>query len=382
MVYASAEVASVAVLVGEQLVAQLYLVVEEVYGVVLQLVGGIERRDGGLAVGRELSGEVDGVERSGESDGAVGVTGNLTDEALGERVHEVEVGAVGEDVEVDELACRRDIAVDMCLCVLAVGGDGVDVDLLLVAVPVDEGAERSHASVFEGEVVDAQVGVGSHLTEGCADEGVARGLAAEVDGVEVDEVEDIGHVDILQVYVYGVAAIGGGGAVDADVLLSVGAVEGKLVEVGVLVVVDDVGGFHLPRLVVHDDVRGLHLDMCLRLAAQVLVEVGDGVELSALGTLLTEVVPAQRGSQVVVGGMGQQLPVHHVAVARHLRHRHLALQRVAGRGDADIRVAVVAVVVGQLLHSGIELQGVHGIVHHGMELERTVQRGVHAEEAL
>ena len=202
--------------------------------------------------------------------------------------------------EVDELACRRHVAVDVCLCVLAVGGDGVDVDLLLVAVPVDEGAECSHASVFEGEVVDVQVGVGSHLTEGCADEGVARGLAAEVDGVEVDEVEDIGHVDILQVYVYGIAAIGGGGAVDADVLLSVGAVEGELVEVGVLVVVDDVGGFHLPRLVVHDDVRGLHLDVRLGLAAQVLVEVGDGVDLSALGTLLTEVVPAQRGSQVVV----------------------------------------------------------------------------------
>ena len=355
MVDASGEVALVAVLVGEQLVAQLYLVVEEVYGVVLQLVGGIERCDGGLAVGRELTGEVDGVERSGESDGAVGMTGNLADEALGERVHEVEVGAVGEDVEVDELACRRHVAVDVCLCVLAVVGDGVDVDLLLLAVPVDEGVECSHASVFEGEVVDAQVGVGSHLTEGCADEGVARCLAAEVDGVEVDQVEDIGHVDILQVYVYGVADIRRGGAVDDDVLLSVGAMERKLVEVGVLVVVDDVGGLHLPRLVVHDDVRGLHLDMCLGLAEQVVVERGDGVELSALGTLLTEVVPAQRGSQVVVGGMGQQLPVHHVAVARHLRHRHLALQRVAGRGDADIRVAVVAAVVGELLDSGIEL---------------------------
>ena len=148
---------------------------------------------------------------------------HLTEEALGEVVHEVNIGAVGADV-----------------------------DLLVLRVPLHVGMEHSHAPLFELEVVDAEVGAGGELVEQSTSLGLAGGLAAELYGVEVDEFEDIAHLYLVQVDGEEVVPLGRGNAVDDDVLFA--PAHHEVVYQQAVFVVDDVGGLHVPRAFVEDDV--------------------------------------------------------------------------------------------------------------------------------
>ena len=101
----------------------------------------------------------------------------MRDERLGERVHEVEVGAVSRDAEVDILFGWRHIALNKGHGLRSVVGCGVDVDLFLVLVPVDPCSEDAHPSVFELEVIDSEVGKGIGFVEGRGEKSLARCLA-------------------------------------------------------------------------------------------------------------------------------------------------------------------------------------------------------------
>ena len=73
------------------------------------------------------------------------------------------------------------------------------VDLFLVGIPVNVGVEHTHASVFEEEVVDVELGIGAHLAERRHDDGSSRCVAVELHGVEVDEVEHVFHIHGVEV---------------------------------------------------------------------------------------------------------------------------------------------------------------------------------------
>ena len=114
-------------------------------------------------------------------------------------MHKVEVGAPCVDGQVYVVAVGRYVSVDVGGGLGAVVCGGVDVYLLVLLVPVHAGVERAHASVLELEVVDLQVGKGVGAVIDVGEESLARCLAREGYGVEVDQVQYVGHLDALQV---------------------------------------------------------------------------------------------------------------------------------------------------------------------------------------
>ena len=104
---------------------------------------------------------------------------NVGYERLGERVHEVEVGAACRDAEVDIFFGGRHIALNIGHGLRSVVGCCVDVDLFLVLIPVDTGNEGAHPSVFKLEFIDGEVGKGIGFVEGRGEKSLAGCLARE-----------------------------------------------------------------------------------------------------------------------------------------------------------------------------------------------------------
>ena len=74
MVNGSRQIAHVVVLVVDAQAVEQYLVIDERQAVVAQGVGGVERRDGGMAVDAQSASQVDGVKGPGQSQVAVAVS--------------------------------------------------------------------------------------------------------------------------------------------------------------------------------------------------------------------------------------------------------------------------------------------------------------------
>ena len=228
------------------------------------------------------------------------MTVHTTDEAIHKGAGEVEVGAVGFDVQVDEVAFGRHIALDVCLSVRTVIGSSEDVYLFLFFVPRNLCVKGSHATVFELEVVDRQSPVGLEVAEEIAQAAAACGLAAEGHGIEIDEVEDVFNIQVTHANEDRILAVVRCHTVERQKLLLV--LHGELVNLQVLVVVGDGRGVDVP-LCVHDgDGRGGKVDKGY------LVSVERGVEASAGGNLTAHaligiVVPLQGRGQLVVEGV-------------------------------------------------------------------------------
>ena len=159
VVYTAAEDAHVIVLVVERYVVQQDVIGDQSHGVASQRVGGAQRLDGSLAVNDEQSLKLHGGEGTVQFHLSVGMSADVVEERFGERVQEVDVCTASLDVEVDVVALWRHIAIDDGLCIGAVVGNGVDVDLFQLVVPVDGSSECTHTSVLKGELVDAEVGM-------------------------------------------------------------------------------------------------------------------------------------------------------------------------------------------------------------------------------
>ena len=98
---AAGEVGLVAVAVVQGQTVQEDVVGDEDDGVAVEVVGSVQRLDGEVAPHDELSRKVDVVEGACQTEVAAGVARDVAEEALSEVVHEVDVGAVGADIEVD-----------------------------------------------------------------------------------------------------------------------------------------------------------------------------------------------------------------------------------------------------------------------------------------
>ena len=72
-------------------------------GIALQTISGVQGCDGSRTVDDKLSREVDIVEGACHTGVTIGMTRNLTEEGVGEVVHEVDIRAVGMDSEVDRI---------------------------------------------------------------------------------------------------------------------------------------------------------------------------------------------------------------------------------------------------------------------------------------
>ena len=70
------------------------------------MIGGVQGGYGSLAIYDEVSCEVDIVESACQTGITLGVTCNVTQERLGEIVHELDVSTIGTDIEVDGIVNR------------------------------------------------------------------------------------------------------------------------------------------------------------------------------------------------------------------------------------------------------------------------------------
>ena len=255
----------------------------------MKCISGVEGFYGELATDDELTRQVDIVKGACHPYITIGMTRHLTEETSGEVVHEVDISAVGMDGEVDGLMDGGDEAVDEGVDTRPVFGNGIDVDLLVLGVPFNIGKERAHTTFLELEVVDTQVGRCGELVEEGVTFGLTGGLAAEFNGMEVDEVEDIADFHLVKIDGEGVVSFFGGDTIDEDVLTTTSHQE--VVDQQTVLMIDDVGGLHIPCTLMENDVGRQDAQMGLGFVIQVVIELDDAVHLSADPFLLTVVVP-------------------------------------------------------------------------------------------
>ena len=112
MMDATREVGPVSVFVKYGHVLEFYLVRYHHQCIAFQLVSGVEGGHSGFPINDEVACQVDVVEGACQSDVALCMPCDMAKEGLGETVHEVQVRALGIDLQVDGFMHGRYIAVD------------------------------------------------------------------------------------------------------------------------------------------------------------------------------------------------------------------------------------------------------------------------------
>ena len=146
---------------------------------------------------------------------------NIVHKTATEVLHEFHVGSGSLNTEVDIVALRRHITVDVGLSSRSFISSSPDVYLLVFLVVVYEGVEYAHWSVLEGEVLDVQLGVGIWILEDRFHDSLSCRFSSEIHRMEVDEVEDVCHIYVLEVSHDGILPVRGCHTVDDNVLLAV-----------------------------------------------------------------------------------------------------------------------------------------------------------------
>ena len=85
---------------------ELDLVGNEHNRVASQLISRVEGRYCGLSIDNDFAREVDIIEGAGEACATIGMTRDMTEERFGEIVHEVDIGAIGLDIEINGVVDR------------------------------------------------------------------------------------------------------------------------------------------------------------------------------------------------------------------------------------------------------------------------------------
>ena len=130
--------------------------------------------------------------------------------------------------------------------------EGVYVDLLFFLVIVDMCGKRTHASLFEVEVLNCEVGICIGLAESGLYVRFSRSVPTEADSIEFDKVEDVVYIDVAEVDKERVFECVVSFSVDDNMLLVVP--DGKIVECEVFIAIADVGGFNSPDGIVDENV--------------------------------------------------------------------------------------------------------------------------------
>ena len=176
-------------------------------------------------------------------------------------MEEINIGSAPFDSQVYAVACGRDKAIDVGLCLRAVVGNGVYVYLLLGLVPVGMSIQYAHASTLKLEVPYQQVGMGVGGIQGMGDNGLARGLTAKAHRGKAYQVEDIGHLDAVQVDDDRVLGLCRGYAFHDDMLQVVG--DGQVVYGHLLRIIDDFARLYLPLGFANLGLGGQDGNLCL-----------------------------------------------------------------------------------------------------------------------
>ena len=211
------------------------------------------------------------------------------------------------------------------------------------------------------------------------DESLSGGVALEVDGTEVHQVEDIVHIHIFQVDGDRVVLALGGRSPHLDVLLVV--LYGKVVNEQVSVVVDDVGRFHMPHRVVDVYIRGfdIHIDIRFTLVvAQELCFCGHiSRHLVSVG-----VAPSHGGAETVVAHGGLQFAVELFALVHDFSHPSIHGEGVSGRVGGDEGILIVFAIIGKPVGAALEAEQLILIINHRPEIEGRFELKRYFEECV
>ena len=267
-----------------------------------------------LAAHYSLTHKVDVAERSHDVQVADDVGVDVVHEAVAESLHKFGSCAVGVNGKVDEFVLWRHISVDYRSSVVLVERFGVDVDASLLVVVSHVGIECAHASRLELELLDGKVGAHLRfLAEHASHDCVARRHSEEVDRMEVDEIQDVAHVDVLQRYGKRVLQVVRGCAVNDKMLVAV--LDGEVVYVKMILIVSDACRHDVPCGVAYGGFRLQHVHVSRGKSLLVLGEEGAGVD------------DAVHGMAAVGAECGGGLQTVAESVSRKTERQSLALVR-------------------------------------------------------
>ena len=186
-------------------------------------------------------------------------------------------------------------------------GDRVDVDLLLLVVPPDIGIERSHIAFFKLEIGDHYVTFSFWRVEKRGQISLAVDIAGEVYGMEVDKVEDILHIDIVEIHDNRVVTVGRCLTINTDRLRVAGNIE--IFDGEMLLAVSELVGVDGKYRISNEKMGFLDIKRSNHLVFLVSEECHVGIELSSQPLLLGMIVHGQAGTQGVADCCGLELVV-------------------------------------------------------------------------
>ena len=262
-----------------------------------------------------------------------------------ESLHEFDAGVVGIHREIDVVVLGRNKPFDDGFAVrLLILGNGIDVDLSVLVVIGGVGMQRSHPATLEQEVVDIQLCVCGGVGEDVLDVCFSCGIACKLNTVEVDEVQDIAHINVFQVDHHGVVGIVCRHTVDDDMLFVM--VDLEMVDGQVACRVDDVTGLYLPDGVADGNLRRVEDDVCCVLAAFCLEELRVGIDFAPY-VFLAAIVERQFGCQQVVLCDGVGIDVYLCTLGANLLELQVGMQHVVGGVQQKVYVLIFSVVIGK-----------------------------------
>ena len=197
--------------------------------------------------------------------------------------------------------------------------------------------------------------------------------------MEVDEVEDIAHFHLLEVDGERVVSFFGGDTIDENVLPTTSHQE--VVDQQTVLMIDDVGGLHIPCTLMENDVGRQDAQMGLGYVLEIVIELDDAVHLSADPFLLPVVVPGERGVQLVVRCPDVGIGTHRSPVIEAFEDADITVERVVGGGNANVAVGIPAAVVGERGEIAVQPDVVGAVVDPGVDHEGLLEHEVDIEEA-
>ena len=103
MVDAAGDDSLMSIAIRDNHILQFNLVGDHHHGITFQLVGGVQRGYGSLTIYNEVSCEVDVIQGASQTGITFGMACDMAQERLGEIMHELNVGTVGTDIQIDSV---------------------------------------------------------------------------------------------------------------------------------------------------------------------------------------------------------------------------------------------------------------------------------------
>ena len=367
VMYGARENTMVLVAVGDGVVVKENGVFGELHVGIVQGIGGAEGLDVSGAMGNDVAGEVEFLQRTPQPQVARGrdievveETGADVADKLGARLMElhieVDVAALGRDVAFNDGRVRLDSQWVIANCVACFG---IDVNLSEAGVPTGIGEEGAEAAAFQHEVIHTQLTPDVGLVEELLDVGKAGHGAAEVDRMEVDEIEDIGHVDMIERGGDGIVGTGRCDAVEPDALMvgtNIEVVDGQM-----LLAVSQCRGSYLKQRVADVELGAEQLQDSFGMVISRLVERYLRPQLPMEALRGGVVVEVERGLQLVVACQHVERQVGTARCRHHIAQGRFGVEFAVdglneGRDIAQLAVAIVQARGAELGVDGVALR--------------------------